>query len=72
MIDCVVSASAVVSDIPPEGCGVGGPTYGAGGGTKVDGPASAFLCSFARARDIPYGWYRPVRVSPALVGPALG
>ena len=65
MIVCVGSASAVVSDLVlPEGCNVGGPTYGVN--RSVDGPASAFLCSLERARDTSYGWYRPVEIIPVL------
>ena len=45
--------------------GVGGPTYGIGGGTRVNGP-SAFLCSFARTWDVPYDWNCPVGINPVL------
>ena len=41
-----MTASAVVSDLnPPEGGVVGGPTGEMEGGGKVDGPASALMCS---------------------------
>jgi len=66
-----VSASAVVSGTPPEGCGVGRLTYGTSGGMRVDGPISAFLCSFTRAWDVPYGWNCPVWINPVLVGLVL-
>jgi len=39
------SASADASDNPPEGCMVGGAMHGTSGGARVDGPASAFVCS---------------------------
>jgi hypothetical protein len=68
-----VSASVVVSDvIPPEGCNVGRPMYGKGGGANVDGPASAFPYSYERTRDTPYGWDHSVGIIPVLVGPVLG
>ena len=67
----VVSASAVVSDIPPGGCDDGWLTYGVGGSARVDGPASAFLCSSRRARDVPYGWNLLTDNSSVLVGRAL-
>ena len=72
VLDCVVLASIVVSDIPPEGCVICGPIYGTCGTTRVDGIASAFLYPFVRARDTPYGWNHPVGIISALVGPALG
>lgn len=69
---CACSASAVVSDIPPEGCGIGGSVYGTGGTIGVHGPAFAFLCSSGRTRGVPYGWNRPIGIIPVLVGPVLG
>jgi len=36
----------------------GGAMYETSGGVSVDGPASAFVCSFRRALGISYGWNR--------------
>ena len=73
MIGCVFSASAVVSDIIlPVGCRVGRPTHGTGGGIRVDGPATIFMCSLRRARDLPYGWNLPIDLGPVLAGPVPG
>ena len=70
--ELVVSASAVVSDIPPEGRNTGGLMYGTSGAPRVDGPASAFLYRVGRVRDTPYGWYHPVGIASVLVGAVMG
>ena len=72
VIFLVVSASAEVSDIPPEGREIGGLMYGTSGATMVEGPASAFLYRVGRVRDTPYGWYHPVGIASVLVGAVMG
>ena len=64
-------ASADASDDPPEGCIADDAMYETNGGIRVDGPASAFVCSFRRALDVSYGWNRKVGTVMFLVEPVL-
>ena len=41
--------------------------YWTSGGARFDGPASAFTCSFERARGVSYGRNRRVYGVPVLV-----
>jgi len=45
--------------------------YETNGGVSVEGPASAFVCSFRRALDASYGWNRKVGTVTFLVQPVL-
>ena len=48
-----------------------GAMYEVSGGARVDGPASAFVCSFKRALGASYGWNRKVGTVMFLVEPVL-
>ena len=50
-----ILASTVALEDPPGGCDLGWSMYGTGGATRVEDPASAFLCQFERVRVTPYG-----------------
>ena len=49
----------------------GGAMYEMSGGARVDGPASAFVCSFKRALGASYGRNRKVGTVMFLVEPVL-